>query len=419
MCISPPSKQSTPHSDDDDDDDEDYHKEDPCDLLMTHIAPQAHTLIFGHHDNMGCIQQASEAAAKRRHPILSIYIVSSNPNAERKLIFMFRHVPVRMYKLQNYDFFTPTQGLYPTMGVDRVAVLFAAKRTFGNHPVLAIDGGTAMTYAALDANGYILGGGIAPGIKVRLQSLHEHTGALPLIDHKHFQTAIQRSVQQNKPLSVFAKDTKLAMMATICSELAGNLRNVVKQFLSLLASNGGIDENDNSNYDQKNMSPNSDVYVVITGGDGDLFRLLLQKDTCGIIPVEPGVEPIPNRVKMVYSKNFAHYGISELLYQKCIERPVDPEEELRNKMVGLRVALSSKTEVTGISRATVLSVDSDPPTNNNPFNLASYSFLIRHDTTAKQQMLSLETFFGKYQEKILPSYLKPFIPLTFARTMLL
>jgi pantothenate kinase type III len=385
---------------------------------MSHTAPQAHTLIFGNHDNMGCIQQVSEAAAKRKHPILSVYVVSSNPDAERKLIFMFRHVPVRMYKLQNSDFFTPAQGLYPTMGVDRVAVLYAAKRTFGRRcPVLTIDGGTAMTYAALDANGCIVGGGIAPGIKIRLQSLHDHTGALPLIDHKKFQAAIEWSRQRNKPLSVFAKDTELAMMTTVCSELAGNLRNIVKQFLSSVANAGsdsnGDNKNNNNNNKNNSPTPDGDVYVVVTGGDGDLFRLLLQKDTGGIIPVEPGVEPIPDRVKIVYSKNFAHYGISELLYQKCLERPIDPQEQLRNKMVGLRVAVSSKTEPSGISRATVLSVDSDPPTENDPWSLASYSFLIRHDTTAKQQVLSLEAFFGKENNQMRFFFLVDlFCPLT-------
>lgn len=374
---------STPHSDDDE---LNYHKEDPCDLLMTHIASQVHTLIFGNKDNLGCIQQASEVAARRKHPVLSIYVVSSNPDAERKLIFMFRHVPVRMYKLQNSDFFAPSQGLYPTMGVDRCAVLYGAKITFGC-PVLAIDGGTAMTYAALDKEGNILGGGIAPGIKVRLQSLHEHTGALPLIGHEQFQAAVEKCMQSHKPLPVFAKETDLAMMTTACSELAGNLRHIVKQFLAMVEANS----------DYSNGDAASDVFVLITGGDGDLFRLLLQKDASGIVNVEPGVEPLPDHVKVVYSKNFAHYGISELLYQKCMERPVDPEEELRNKMMGLRVAVRSKLEASGISRAFVLSVDSDPsPTAEDTSSLSSYSFLIRHDNSAKQQMLSLKAFFGEY-----------------------
>jgi hypothetical protein len=138
-----------------------------------------------------------------------------------------------------------------------------------------------------------------------------------------------------------------------------------------------------------------DVYVLITGGDGDLFRLLLEKDASHIVEVERGVEPIPDHVKIVYSKNFAHYGISQLLYQKCMQRPVDPDEELRAKMMGLRVAVRSKSEKTGIARATVLCVDSDPPTGEDPSTLSTYTFLIRHDTSAKQQMLSLKAFYGK------------------------
>ncbi|KAL3917654.1 MAG: hypothetical protein SGILL_004610, partial [Bacillariaceae sp.] len=377
---------STPHSDEDE---EDYEESDPCDLLMAHIAFQAHTLIFGESDNLGCIQQASEAAAKRKSPILSIYIVSSNPEAERKLIYMFRHIPVRMLKLQNTDFFTAEQGLYPTMGVDRVAVLHAAKVNFGS-PVLAIDGGTAMTYAGLDKDGNIMGGGISPGVKVRLQSLHEHTGALPLIDHAKFKEVLENSMKSKQPLPVFAKDTEVAMITSVCSELVCQLRNIIKQFAAAVARDDGFE----------NGSSHNIANVVITGGDGELFRLLLEKGASGIIPIEPGVEPIPDFVKIRWSKNFSHYGIGDLLYKQCLARPNDPNEELRNKMLGARMAMKSSVESSGISRATVLGVDFDPPcsmeqlhTADDSQSVSNYSFLIRHDNTAKQQMLSLKQFY--------------------------
>ncbi|KAG7374592.1 Baf family transcriptional acitvator [Nitzschia inconspicua] len=373
---------NTPHSDEDE---ENYQKEDPCDLLMAHIPPQAHTLILGNKVNLGCSvsQQvnnvAASAAAKRKHSVLSIYVVSSNPDAERKLLFMFRHVPVRIHKLRNTDFFSFDQGLYETMGVDRTAVLYGAKITFGC-PVLTMDGGTAMTYAALDKNGRILGGGISPGIKVRLQSLHEHTGALPNIDHKDFQQAIETAMNNKQPLPTFAKETTVAMMTTACSEIACQLRNIIQQFLVETVDT-------ESNKEQK------DVYVVITGGDGDLFRLLLQQDAAHIIETEPKLQSLPEHVKIVYSKNFAHYGIGDLLYRKCTERPINPYEELRSKLMGLRVAVRSRTGKNGISIGTVICVDSDPPTTEDPSALSSYTFLIRHDMTAKQQMLSLREFY--------------------------
>ncbi|MGK3745254.1 MAG: pantothenate kinase type III [Bacillariaceae sp.] len=56
---------------------------------------------------------------------------------------MFRDVPAKIFKLKNTDFFTPEQGVYPTMGVDRVAALYGAKLHY-SLPALVIDGGTAM-----------------------------------------------------------------------------------------------------------------------------------------------------------------------------------------------------------------------------------------------------------------------------------
>jgi hypothetical protein len=176
------------------------------------------------------------------------------------------------------------------------------------------------------------------------------------------------------------------MITTVCSELACQLRNIIKQFVADVMG------------EVENGRPHDDIHVIITGGDGELFRLLLDRNASDIIHVEPEVEPIPDFVKITYSKNFAHYGINNLLYQKCLQRPVDPYEELRNKMQSARVAMKSAIEKSGITRGTVLSVDFDPPSMEQPTapqDVSNYSFLIRHDETAKQRMLRLKDFYGK------------------------
>ncbi len=48
--------------------------------------------------------------------------------------------------------------------------------------VLIVDAGTCVTYDLLTADGTFAGGNIAPGIRLRLRAMHEHTGKLPLID---------------------------------------------------------------------------------------------------------------------------------------------------------------------------------------------------------------------------------------------
>ena len=201
------------------DDESETNSEDPCDILEAHVASQAHALIFGekHGDQKAGFKSISEAAAKRDAPGISVFVVSSNPTMEHKIAHMFRGVPAKIFKLRNTDFFTAKQGVYPTMGVDRVAALYGAQLHYGA-PALVIDGGTAMTYTMLDSEGIIRGGGISPGVKIRLQALADYTGSLPVIDHNQFKNAVEGAVASKTPLPFFAKDTVTAMVSTMSAQ---------------------------------------------------------------------------------------------------------------------------------------------------------------------------------------------------------
>jgi pantothenate kinase type III len=94
-------------------------------------------------------QDVAQAAAKRSVAKLTVYVVSSNPEHEQGIEFIFSKIPVRLIRLQATDFYTMSEGLYPGMGVDRVATLKAAAAHYG-YPALVLDGGTAMTYTAAD-----------------------------------------------------------------------------------------------------------------------------------------------------------------------------------------------------------------------------------------------------------------------------
>lgn len=198
-----------------DDGDEESSEGRPCDILEAHVASQAHALIFGEKNGgkKGNTQSVSQTAARRDAPGISVFIVSSNPTMEHKICHMFKDVPAKLFKLRNTDFFTTAQGVYPTMGVDRVAALYGARLHYGE-PTLVIDGGTAMTYTMLDAGGNIRGGGISPGVSVRLQSLCDYTGSLPAIDHNKFRTLVEEAIATKTPLPFFAKDTETAMVSS-------------------------------------------------------------------------------------------------------------------------------------------------------------------------------------------------------------
>jgi type III pantothenate kinase len=79
----------------------------------------------------------------------------------------------------------PVKILYKspqTLGKDRMAIAAASHTLFPGKNVLAIDAGTTITYDFVNEKGEFLGGGISPGIRMRLKALHVFTGKLPRID---------------------------------------------------------------------------------------------------------------------------------------------------------------------------------------------------------------------------------------------
>jgi len=66
-----------------------------------------------------------------------------------------------------------------TLGEDRIAAAVGAWSIFLGESLLVVDLGTAATYDYVSADGHFRGGNIAPGIGMRLRSLHSFTARLP------------------------------------------------------------------------------------------------------------------------------------------------------------------------------------------------------------------------------------------------
>jgi len=78
----------------------------------------------------------------------------------------------------------PIQNSYSTpetLGKDRLAAVIGASFLKPNTDILVIDAGTAITYDFIDSKSVYRGGNIAPGLDMRLRSLHEFTQKLPLV----------------------------------------------------------------------------------------------------------------------------------------------------------------------------------------------------------------------------------------------
>lgn len=158
-----------------------------------------------------------------------------------------------------------------TLGRDRIATAVGAwsiaQRLDNACDVLIIDAGTAITYDLVTANGCFVGGNIAPGLRLRFKSLHEHTGRLPLIN-----------AEGDTP--VVGYDTETAIRSGVLLGLLGEIRCYI--------------------HDLKLSHPN--LMVFITGGDGRLLHQRLDDDS------------------IIYYEHLAAEGLNRIyLYNKANE----------------------------------------------------------------------------------------------------
>ncbi|MBN8857373.1 MAG: type III pantothenate kinase [Sphingobacteriales bacterium] len=77
--------------------------------------------------------------------------------------------------------FTATVTRPETIGADRLALSAAAVEFFPGKHNLVVGLGTCITYNFIDKYRQFLGGGISPGMEMRLKSLRDYTAKLPLV----------------------------------------------------------------------------------------------------------------------------------------------------------------------------------------------------------------------------------------------
>ena len=77
--------------------------------------------------------------------------------------------------------FTTPVGKPETIGADRLALSAAAVHIFPQAHNLVIGMGSCITYNFVNKDSEFLGGGISPGLEMRLKSLHHYTAKLPLV----------------------------------------------------------------------------------------------------------------------------------------------------------------------------------------------------------------------------------------------
>ena len=133
-----------------------------------------------------------------------------------------------------------------TLGADRIAAIVGARTLQPEGYLLVIDSGTCITYEFLDSENNYLGGNIAPGLGLRLRSMHEHTALLPLI-----------SAEGEVPEMGYDTETALrsGVVRGIKYEIEGYIRHFQQEYpqISVFLTGGDIKYLD--------MSPKSSIFV--------------------------------------------------------------------------------------------------------------------------------------------------------------
>lgn len=130
---------------------------------------------------------------------------------------------VQVVSYEDFDF--PIRVREPNrVGIDRLASVFAANRLRPPHqPAIVVDAGTAITVDCVSSAGEFLGGAIAPGIQLCLQSLATGTDQLP-------------SVQITQAPGLIGDDTTAAIKSGVFWMTACGLQGMIQSLRTELAA---------------------------------------------------------------------------------------------------------------------------------------------------------------------------------------
>ena len=133
-----------------------------------------------------------------KFPKIKKIVVASVGNLEKELFLSLKD-KVEIYFITHTSKF-PFTNLYTTpttLGIDRMILASGAVLQFPNQNRLIIDAGTCITYDVIDSNDNYLGGAISPGVRLRYESLHQHTAKLPLLTKKYPESFIGNSTLES------------------------------------------------------------------------------------------------------------------------------------------------------------------------------------------------------------------------------
>lgn len=134
----------------------------------------------------------------KKYKKITDLVVSSVGDVEKQSFLEFEN-DVKVYFISQEDPF-PFVNCYSTpktLGIDRMVLAAGATLQYPNQNRLVIDAGTCVTFDFIDENDNYLGGAIAPGLRLRYESLHNYTAKLPLLTVENPKDIIGKSTSES------------------------------------------------------------------------------------------------------------------------------------------------------------------------------------------------------------------------------
>lgn len=112
------------------------------------------------------------------HKTILSSVINHNPEIENLLA-----TKTKFHKLNHLSklSFSTAVGKPETIGADRLALSAAAVYFFPNSHNLVIGMGSCVTYNFINKDHEFLGGGISPGMEMRMKALNQNTAKLPIV----------------------------------------------------------------------------------------------------------------------------------------------------------------------------------------------------------------------------------------------
>jgi type III pantothenate kinase len=127
------------------------------------------------------------------------HLVVSSVSDVEKQSFLGLNEMLNIHFVSHKDPF-PFENQYQTpttLGIDRMVLASGATLQYPSQNRLVIDAGTCVTYDFIDADNKYLGGAIAPGLRLRYESLHNFTAKLPLLTLENPENFIGSSTSES------------------------------------------------------------------------------------------------------------------------------------------------------------------------------------------------------------------------------